>query len=223
MFIALHDVFKFVHVLLFGYWLGADLGVFFCDSQMTRQDLDIEERLRVRRIRYKVDLAPRTCFVLIIAFGFSLALRFGSPVDGWWLALVWLICLAWLALIFAARLRASTPSGRLLARLDRWVWRLTAVSMTGLGAYALATGQLFAGTWLACKVLLFGLIGLNALWIMWAGDRWYPLIEDVRAGGERRQRAEALMKVNRLWAGASAGTLWFLVLVMAFLGTVKPF
>jgi hypothetical protein len=49
--IELQGVLIFFHVLLFGYWLGADLGVFFCDSQLTRDDLSLDERLRVRRIR----------------------------------------------------------------------------------------------------------------------------------------------------------------------------
>ncbi len=46
--IEMQTVLIFFHVLLFGYWLGADLAVFFCDSQLTREDLSLDERLRVR-------------------------------------------------------------------------------------------------------------------------------------------------------------------------------
>lgn len=222
MFIDPHDVLLFAHVLLFGYWLGADLGVFFCDSQLVRADLDIEERMRVRRIRYKVDMAPRTCLVLIVALGFTLALRFGSPVDGYWLALVWAISLGWLALIWIARFRAGQASGRRLGRIDRGVWWVVGALMIGYGVYRLTLAS--AGNlWLGLKILLFGVIVWNGIWIMSVGDRWYPLIEMVRAGGASRAQAEPLMKVNRRRAATSAGVLWFLVLVMAFLGTVKPF
>lgn len=217
-----HSVLVFFHALLFGYWLGADLGVFFCDSQLTRDDLDIEERLRVRRIRYKVDMAPRTCLVLILAVGFSLALRFGSPADGIWLALIWSACLAWLALIWAARLQGGTARGRALSRIDRVVWLLVGAAMIGTGGYALITGELFAGRWLAFKVLLFGVITWNGIWIMRVGDRWYPLFEAVRAGGTEASAAEQEMKVNRRRAATAAGVLWALVLIMAFMGTVKP-
>ena len=89
----------FFHVLLFGYWLGADLGVFFCDSQLTRADLSLDERLRVRKIRGKIDIAPRVCVALILPLGFTMAVRWGSPVDGWWLVAIWAVCLAWLAML----------------------------------------------------------------------------------------------------------------------------
>ena len=85
--IDFQDVLIFVHVLLFGYWLGADLGVFYCDSQLTRDDLSLEERLRVREIRRKVDMAPRTCVALILPIGFMLSVQYGSPITGWWLVL----------------------------------------------------------------------------------------------------------------------------------------
>ena len=48
------SVLLFFQILLLGYWLGAGR--------------DIEERLRVREIRYKVDLAPRASTVLLVAF-----------------------------------------------------------------------------------------------------------------------------------------------------------
>jgi hypothetical protein len=218
-----HSVLAFVHILLFGYWLGADLGVFFCDSQLKRDDLSLDERLRVRRIRYKVDMAPRTCFVLILAVGFSLAVRYGSPVTGTGLALVWIGCLAWLALIWIARLKADTPEGKWLSKLDRAIWWIVGGAMIGVGAAALLTGAPVAAPWLGAKMLLYGIIAWNGIWIMRVGDRWYGLFAMVRAGGNERARGEALIKVNRNHAAAAAGTLWFIVLVVAFLGRVKPF
>lgn len=217
-----YNVLLFLHILMFGYWLGADLGVFFCDSQMTRDDLDIEERMRVRRIRYKIDMAPRTCLVLILAVGFTLAVRYGSPIDGAALALIWAACLAWLALIWTARLQAGTPRGKMLSRLDRAVWWSVGGAMIAAGLYALATDRLVQPDWLALKLTIFGLICWNGIWIMRSADHWYPLIEMARRGGAERKRAEPLMKRTRFWCGASAGVLWALVLLVAFLGTVKP-
>ena len=52
---------------------------------------------------------------------------------------------------------------------------------------------------------------------------WYPLIEMARRGGDEKLRAEPLMNRTRFWCGFSAGTLWFLVLVVAYIGTAKPF
>ena len=217
-----YNVLLWLHILMFGYWLGADLGVFFCDSQMTRDDLDIEERMRVRRIRYKVDMAPRTCFVLILGLGFTLALRYGSPFGGVWLAGIWAFCLSWLTLIWSARILGGTERGALLSRIDRKVWWTAGAVMITLGAYALFGATLAVPKWLALKMMVYGLICWNGIWIMRSADHWYPLIEMARRGGEERAHAEPLMKATRFWCATSAGVLWFLVLLVAFIGTVKP-
>ena len=219
-----YNVLVFFHVLLFGYWLGSDWGVFCCDSQMIRHDLDIEERMRVRRIRYKIDIAPRTCLVLIMAIGFTMTpLRYGTPISPVWLAAIWIASLAWLTLIIAGRVLTHTPRGEQLGRIDRKIWWIVGGAMMAVGAYALATGDIALTKWLALKMMLYGLICWNGLWIMHSADHWYPLIEMVRRGGDERIRAEPLMNKARFWCGTSAAVLWFLVLVVGFLGTVKPF
>ncbi len=221
--IDLQGVLIFVHVLLFGYWLGADLGVFYCDSQLTRDDLSLEERLRVREIRRIVDMAPRTCVALILPIGFMLSVQYGSPITGWWLVVIWVLSLGWLSLLWAVRATIGTARGRLLERLDRVVWYLLAVIMTGLGVYALVTGEPVAERWLALKMALYGLMIFSATWILRAADHWEGIFAMVRAGGEERIEGEKRMKKNRLNAGSAAVTLWCLVLLIGFVGATKPF
>ncbi len=216
-------VLLYLHILVFGYWLGADLGVFFCDSQLTRHDLDIEERMRVRQIRYKVDMAPRVSIVLILGLGFTLATYHGSPITGGWLVLVWLACAGWLASIVSVRRLGRSPRGVWWARWDRRIWWLVGAAMIGLGVIALGTEWLRVPAWLGVKMVIYGLIAWNGIWIMRSADHWYPLIERVRRGGEDAVRAQPLMDRTRFWCGLSAATLWFLVLVVAFIGTAKPF
>lgn len=218
-----YSVVLFLHILAFGYWLGADLGVYFCDSQMTRFDLDIEERLRVRAIRYKVDMAPRTCIVAILALGFTLAQWHGSPIQGGWLAGVWLACAGWFASILAVRRLGRTPRGLAWARVDRAIWFAVGALTIALGLAALVFGTLDLPGWLAAKLVVYGLIAWNGIWIMRSADHWYPLVEMARRGGVDRERAEPLMKRTRFWCATSALVLWLQVLVVAFLGTTKPF
>ena len=213
----------FFHVLLFGYWLGADLGVFFCDSQLTRADLSLDERLRVRKIRGKIDIAPRVCVALILPLGFTMAVRWGSPVDGWWLVAIWAVCLAWLAMLVGERLVAGKPSGPRVRNINRWLWYAAAAATLALGAYSLATGAPFADAWLSTKVLLYGFMILIAVWITAAADRWPPIFAMVRAGGYTAVEGEKLMNKNRINCGSAAGTLWAIVLLIAFIGATKPF
>lgn len=221
--IDIQNVLIFVHVLLFGYWLGSDLGVFFCDSQLTREDLSLDERLRVRKIRRKVDMAPRTCVAVILPIGFSLAVQYGSPITGWWLALIWVFSLAWLVSLWAVRLTVESAVGRTIDKYDRVVWASVAIAMTGFGLYALITGNVITESWLATKITLYGLMVVSALWIFAAGDRWAPIFEMIRAGGEEAVEGEKRMKRNRINCGSAAGTLWAIVLLIAFVGATKPF
>ena len=223
MHIDIQDVLVFFHVLLFGYWLGSDLGVFYCDSQLTREDLSLDERLRVREIRRNIDMAPRTCAPLILPIGFSLALRYGSQVTGWWLDAIWVLSLAWLAMLWVERATIGTARESTLNRANLAIWFLVAFAMTALGAYALVTGEPVAARWLAVKIVLYGLMVLSATWILRAADRWEAIFDMVRAGGEQKIEGEKRMKKNRLSAGSAAATLWFVVLLIAFVGATKPF
>lgn len=213
----------FFHVLLFGYWLGSDLGVFYCDSQLTREDLSLDERLRVRQIRRKVDMAPRTCVALILPLGFTLAVQYGSPITGWWLALIWLLSLAWLVSLWSVRLTVESAVGRTIEKYDRLIWYAVAIAMVGFGLYTLISGDVITESWLATKILLYGFMVVSALWILSAGDKWEPIFEMVRAGGEQAVEGEKRMKKNRINAGSAAGTLWAIVLLIAFVGATKPF
>ena len=221
--IDLQDVLIFFHVLLFGYWLGADFGVFFCDSQLTREDLSLDERLRVRRIRRKIDLAPRTCVPLILPIGFTLGVQWGSPIDGWWLVLIWVMSLAWLVILWAERLTVEMPVGRTIHKIDRVSWYVVAVAMLTLGIYSLLTGEPISARWMSTKILLYGFMVVSAIWIARAADRWPPIFEMVRAGGEQAVEGEKRMKKNRINCGSAAGTLWAIVLLIAFVGATKPF
>ena len=223
MYIGLHEVLIFFHVLLFGYWLGSDLGVFFCDSQLTREDLSLDERLRVRAIRRNLDMAPRTCAPLILPIGFNLAVYHGSQITGWWLVLIWALSLSWLAMLWAGRLTIGTPREQALNKANQVLFFLVAVALAILGIYALITGEPVAQHWIAAKLVLYGLMALAANWILHAADLWEPIFEMVRAGGEQRIEGEKLMKKNRINAGSAAGSLWLVVLLIAFIGATKPF
>ena len=223
MHVDFQDVLIFIHVLLFGYWLGSDLGVFFCDSQLTREDLSLDERLRVREIRRKVDMAPRTCAPLILPIGFTLALQHGSQVTGGWLVMIWVLSLAWLAMLWVEKFSIGTPRESSMNRINRVLWFAVAAAMTVLGIYALIYGAPVSQGWLALKLALYGLMVLAATWILRAADHWEPIFEMVRAGGEQAVEGERRMKRNRINAGSAAVTLWCVVLLIAFVGSTKPF
>jgi hypothetical protein len=213
----------FLHVLLFVYWLGADLGVFLCSARLTRDDLSLDERLRTREIGVALDMAPRTALPLMIPVGFTLAVPYGGPIAGGWLAALWLFTLAWVALVWTVHHRKNEPIGARLQRIDLGIRYVLMVAMAAFGAACLVTGAPIADKWLATKITLFGVIILNGVWLRRIGGRWQAAFDKVRAGGEARLAGERMIKANRAVARVAALLIWFLVAAMAFLGVVKPF
>ncbi len=218
-----YNVLLWVHVLLFGYWLGSDLGVYYCDSQLTREDLDLAERLRVREIRLKLDLVPRFCLIILLALGLTMATRYGSPITGAWLIPVWVIAVVWIYVIITIYKGHGSPAALNLNKWDiRWRHLMT-TSLCGFSLYCIITGGPISDHWLQAKIFIFGLIILNGVWIRIVAARWKGIFEMVAAGGEQRVLGEAAMKVNRREHGWANMTIWTLVCIVAFLGKVKPF
>ena len=61
----------FFHVFLFVYAIGGDVAVHCIGKYLTRSDLSLEERLRVRDMRFVVDMSARSSLVLLIAVAWS--------------------------------------------------------------------------------------------------------------------------------------------------------
>jgi len=62
------DIWTFVHILLFVYWLGADLGVFIAAQAAKRSALTYPQRSIALQLALKVDIAPRLSFALMFAW-----------------------------------------------------------------------------------------------------------------------------------------------------------
>jgi hypothetical protein len=61
-----------LHLLLFTYWLGADLGVFYSSRYVLRSDLPPASRAVALKIMAWLDVAPRLCLVLFLPSGVTL-------------------------------------------------------------------------------------------------------------------------------------------------------
>jgi len=220
--VSTHLLWKYVHVLLFAYWLGADLGVFFASRYVARRDLALGERLRFLDLLLKIDLAPRTALILMIPVGLVLATNLGLvSLPAHWQPLVWCAALLWLAMAWYLALRGRTPLAARLQVLDRIVRLTVATVFAGLGLLTLATGGPLGAPWLGAKFIAFGgavllgvlLRGVIRQWIVGFGELRDPAL--VERGNARIEAAHA--RAARL-----ALLLWVGVAAAAFFGVVKP-
>ncbi len=217
-----YPLWQYAHILLFVYWLGADLGVSVASRYVARSDLPLEERLRFLELLLKVDMGPRTALILIIPVGFMLATTLGiAEFARAWLPLIWVAAFAWLALAWYLYRHARDPRSARWARLDQGLRIAVIASFLAIGIASLATGGPLGTAWLAGKFVLFA--GVVTLGLMlrivirdWVTGFAQLRVEATRDAGNARifaahQRAKRL--AHLLWAGVAA---------VAFLGVVKP-
>ncbi len=208
-----YRVVVFFHILLFAYWLGSDLGVFICGLGARKPGLTPQAVHELREVGALIDMAPRTCLVLMAPVGLTLAVNYGSPIHGLALALVWIVALAWLWLVWQVHLKQDEPLGKRLWKIDFAIRTAVMAGFVGFGAWCLVTGGPIPERWLALKMLLFGLIilaGIIVRILLLAPAAAAPRAIASKKDGRNRIRQVVFM-------------IWGLVAVIAFLGVVKPF
>ena len=111
---------KLAHVLLFVYWLGADIGVFYSASVVREHALGIEARRTALRILGWIDQIPRYCLVLMLPVGYMLAMQLGvAEVPLAVRVGLWVIAVVWLWAVWLVHHRKGTALAERVRRIDR--------------------------------------------------------------------------------------------------------
>ncbi|MEO8445706.1 MAG: hypothetical protein ABI567_11935 [Gammaproteobacteria bacterium] len=214
-----HNLLRFAHILLFAYWLGADLGVFLGGGRMSRPGLAVAERNRIRDLVMAIDVAPRMALVLMLPVGFSLALAWGAPLPASALPFLWAGSALWMGVLLWVHFAHGNPAVGPVLRADMALRVLVLVGMLGLGLRGLAADSAVPG-WLATKFLLFAAVIGDGIVLRWISGQWRPAIERLEAGDIAR--GEEMLRVRRRKAIVAALLMWLLVGGAAFIGTLKP-
>ncbi len=218
-----YPLLAFVHVLLFVYWLGADLGVFILARGAMNSAYSFAERAVMLKFANYIDLTPRLSFALIFPIGLHMAaLRGEVEVPGWVFAPLWIAALVWAAATVAVFLFEGRPvAAKIIKAL--FVWQLAMFFVvTGFGTYSLMTGAPFISSWLSLKIVVFGLIFGAGIGI----DRSFqPLVP---AFGRLAQEGSTpeIEAVIRRTVNTTCGfvlLIYALVAAAAYLGIAKPF
>lgn len=216
-----HALWAFLHLLLFAYWLGADVGVWLTMAFVRDARLQFETRATLIRLAFYIDLFPRVCFALILPVGLQLARNLGLyPVGDGLLAAGWTAGILWSLLHFALLAFKGRPVARLLRAVNK-AWEAVAGGFfIAVGAASLATGAPLEAGWFALKILLFGTI----FWISLGIDTVFqPFTTLLRMGpGGSTPAGEARVRRLTHLTMAWALLLYAVIAAVAFLGRVKP-
>jgi hypothetical protein len=215
-----YPVLVWAHIVLFVYWLGADLGVLIGAIWAKDATRSFAERAVLLQIAVAIDLTPRLAFVLMTALGLTLARRWGLPIGDVVLAAIWAVALVWLiAVVIMARSHGS-KLGRALARIQFWFLLIAGAAFAGLGTYLLADGTIVPA-WLGWKIILFGGVFFAAIGIDLAFRPVGPAFGRLAAEGSTPEVEAAIRRPIDISLGVVL-TLYALLLAISFLGTVKP-
>jgi hypothetical protein len=152
------DLWTFLHVLTFVYWLGADLGVFYSSRFVVNADYTPETRAVALKILAWLDMAPRYALLLTLPVGLQLAHGAElSAIGGGWLLLAWLGSAAWISLVITIHRREGTAAGRRLGQIDLGLRFVLIAGLVVAAVLSFTGGAPFAADWLALKALLFAL------------------------------------------------------------------
>jgi hypothetical protein len=216
-----HGIARFLHLLLFVYWLGGDAGVFYSSKFVINPKLSPDARKTAAKIFADLDMIPRYCMALMLTVGGILAELIGITHPAWEMAAIILLGPVWVAMVHLVHAKQGTEAGATLAKLDigfRWI---VIGSIVVSVVHSHATGRLAGLEWFSAKLLLFAFLVFCGLMIR---RNLPPFVQGFRTLATTGPTPES----DRLMSDALAKcqpyvlAIWAGILVSALLGILKP-
>jgi hypothetical protein len=222
--IGTYNVLLLLHVLMFVYWLGADLGVLYAAKYGADEKLSVETRQTIGDIMAFVDLFPRLSVPLIGATGITMAFLSGAFVfNDVWIWLVWLAALLWIASnLFVYMNRADPNRIRSVVRFDT-LWRITLlIAIAGVAAASFFGVGITSSTSLVAKLLIYAMAIALSLVLRVLFRPYRPALKRIAADGDNAVDS-AIMNKALASARPIVILIWLLTIVAAAIGLWKPF
>jgi hypothetical protein len=216
-----HGVFKYIHILLFVYWLGGDAGVFYSSTFVTNTKLSREARLTAFKIFINLDMLPRYCLALMLTVGGILAEFIGYEHPMWQTVAIVALGPIWVWVVHTIHAREGSEFGKTLATWDRRFRVFMIIAIIASVAYHWTTGPLQPYPWLAAKLLIFAFLIFCGFMIRLKIPPFIEGFKVMAASGATPESDRKMIDgmgacrpyVLLIWAG---------VAISALLGVLKP-
>lgn len=218
---TVHGLLLYAHLLLFVFWLGADLGVYLCSRAVVQPGLTVDQRLRTAQLMGAIDLAPRIAASLMLTVGGILTEYVGISHPWWQMAGIVLLGPVWLTLVVIGYCRDGTALGDTVAKLDAAFRAVLAVLVPISVAYSWFTGRLEPAPYVASKLLIFAAIMFLGL-LLRRGLR--PMTEGLRSLAAHGSSAavEEAMAASHARTRPLVIAIWIGLALAALMGISKP-
>lgn len=207
------------HLLVFAYWLGGDLGVFYASTLFTDENRPDAGRLTAGKILSDVDLVPRFCLLLALPTGLALAAaKKWLSINPLLIIAAFVVALGWCWLVWTLHIRHTGTE--LLRKIDTYCRYTYLLSLFGLAIAAL-TGMIFLPLFIVLKLIILGIAIGMGLYIRHALRDFGPAYGDFAENGATPEN-NAIIQKSLNQARPAVMVIWLALAIAAFLGVATP-
>lgn len=216
-----HTIWLILHLVLFAYWLGGDIGVFYSTRMILNRSYSPDQRFMASRIMMWIDLLPRLCLSMMLTVGGILSEYVGVSHPPWQYAMIVVLGPVWFTVLLVMHFKHNASFMPMLTKLDLWFrWFLIAAIVVSVW-WSVSTGRLDNAPWLAPKLIVFAFMVLCGVMIRIFLPGFIAGIRALSQGSITEEQDIALRRsihrvrpwVFMIWAG---------LIIEAFLGIFKP-
>jgi hypothetical protein len=214
---------KYLHILMFVFWVGTDMGVFLSCKKSTDPKLSIDARFLLLHMALRIELLPRTMWKAALPFGVTL-----SQLNGWidltptGLTLVWVFSVVWWAISMTGAWHYDKPIGHKLTKVNNLLTGAVGIGLIWLAYSSYAGNGPFAveETWLHWKVGIYGLINLMIVAMLYVFDPMGIAFGRLAVEGSTPE-IEATISTIMDRAAVTIWLTYILIFTVGFIATTK--
>ena len=216
------DIALLMHLLLFAYWLGGDIGVFYSSGFAVNRKLSRGARQAAGTIMMNLDLIPRLCLSLMLTVGGILTHYYGIDHPLWQMVGIILLGPIWTCSLIYIHFNEGTDLVKTMTKIDyyfRWIMVFTLIASVSYAFYF--TDRLNANPWVGAKLIVFAALIFCGIMIRKYIGGFIKGIHNI-ATDNINEADDIAMAASLSKARIFVLTIWFLLLVEVWIGVAKP-
>jgi len=216
------DIALLMHLLLFAYWLGGDIGVFYSSGFAINRKLSRGARQAAGTIMMNLDLIPRLCLSLMLTVGGILTHYYGIEHPLWQMVGIILLGPIWTCSLIYIHFNEGTDLVKTMTKIDyyfRWIMVFTLIASVSYAFYF--TDRLNANPWVGAKLIVFAALIFCGIMIRKYIGGFIKGIHNI-ATDNINEADDIAMAASLSKARVFVLTIWVLLLVEVWIGVAKP-
>jgi hypothetical protein len=214
---------KYLHILMFVFWVGTDMGVFLSCKKATDPKLSIDARFMLLHMALRIELLPRTMWKAALPLGVMLSQQLELiNISTAGLIAVWVFSIAWWGISMYGAWHYDKPIGHKFAKVNNAITGIVGVSLIALAITSNMGNGPFAAdaSWLHWKIGLYGLINLMIVAMLYVFDPMGIAFGRLAVEGSTPQ-IETTIKTIMDRATVTIWLSYFLICAVGFIATTK--